>query len=260
MGLFGRKKKAEKEAQKALEIERRAQQLQKEREQTVQAQKQAAIQKKDDDRQQVLQDMRQISAKVELWNKKVAKLESDRDEVRTKLLAYSQKKLPLPETLARKHERIKKDLKLAQGQLTTLENTKSNLEAAQNNAYLVEGVEQGSAAIERIAPSTERVEEVLGKAQDQEADIEEANSIFLADAQKVAYDEDDLLEELNQFSVEQGLAEPQQVQQKPQTAEAIPSPPDTAPTPARQPQPAPATITVDPAEEEMRRLEKSLAA
>ncbi len=258
MGLFNlKKKKAEKQAALAAAQAQAAQaqanlvaQRKAAAEKTA-AQAAAAKRAANDQKQELaITEMRSIKEKIALWQKKVDKLQADKKEVLGRLADAKKRGVRMNEADKRKLAKVNKDIKLTQGQLETLESKLSGIEQAAANVSVVDTIEGANTVTEKIAKPVDEVQDVLQKAEEQRQDLEEANMEFLLEGNRIDYDEDELLEDLQDFENEQAYEA---------GAVAAPAVPAVAPAvPMKTPAfPAREAVTTedDEIEAEMRRQE-----
>lgn len=203
MGLFNlKKKKAEKGAARALEVQRAAEALNAQRVRAAsqqQASKRAAADQKQD---LAISERKAIQEKITLWEKKVAKLENDKKIVMSRMLDSKKKGLKISDVDKRKLAKVKKDQQLTQGQLETLQNKLSGIEMAAANAQITDTISSANETTSQIAKPVEEVAAVLEEAENQQKDLEEANVEFMINAGRTEVDDDELLEDLNEFETE----------------------------------------------------------
>lgn len=259
MGLFNlKKKKAEKQAAQAAAQAQAAHAAA-----TMAAQRKAAAERtaaqaaaskraaNDQKQEMAITEMRSIKEKIALWQKKVDKLNADKKEVLGRLAEAKKRGMRMNEADKRKLAKINKDIKLTQGQLETLESKLSGIEQAAANVSVVDTIEGANTVTEKIAKPVDEVQDVLQKAEEQRQDLEEANMEFLLEGNRVDYDEDELLEDLKDFELQEAYES---------GAVAAPAAPSVAPTvptktpafPSKVPQ---TTTEDDEIEAEMRRQE-----
>lgn len=267
MGLFdSKKKKAEKEAARAAAAAR-AQQAAVEQAAARKAaseratrERAAAKRNESDQRQEMaITEMRSLKEKISLWQKKVDKLQGDKKVILGRLAASKQKGLRLDESDKRRLAKVNKDIKLTQGQLETLENKLSGIEQAAANVSVVDTIAGANDITEKIAKPVDEVQDVLQKAEEQRQDLEEANMEFFLPTGANDYDEDELLEDLDEYIKVEAPITATATGAGPVASGAggIPS----VPTKQPQFQPAPVSTTEDDEiEAEIRRQEmKSMA-
>jgi len=207
MGLFdSKKKKAEKEAARAAAAARAQQQAveqaaaRKAAAERATRERAAAKRNESDQRQELaITEMRSLKEKITLWQKKVDKLQGDKRVILGRLAASKQKGLRLDESDKRRLAKVNKDIKLTQGQLETLENKLSGIEQAAANVSVVDTIAGANDITEKIAKPVEEVQDVLQKAEEQRQDLEDANLEFILPTGGDVYDEDELLEDLDEY-------------------------------------------------------------
>lgn len=234
MGLFNmKKKKAEKEAARAAEVQRAAEALNQQKARAATTQLAAKRAKADQNQDIAITERKAVQEKITLWEKKVAKLENDKKIVLTRMSEANKKGLRMSDVDKRKLAKVKRDIQLTQGQLETLQNKLSNIEMAASNAQITDTISSANTATAKIAKPVEEVAAVLEEAENQQKDLEEANVEFMINANSTAIDDDDILEDLAEFETElayeQGAAAPAAASSSKAGAAGIPSVPTVQP-------------------------------
>lgn len=155
----------------------------------------------------VIGQMRFLQNKIELCEKKLAKHEAEKREIMTQLLPYKQKNIAMPDALKRKLVRSKKDIQITTGHLAALESKLDGIKMAVDNQEVTKVLDDANKVVDAIAPSPTRVEHIIGMAQEQAANLEEANNAFIIGASMgmELVDDDDLEAQLAEYEVGHGI-------------------------------------------------------
>lgn len=260
MGLFDRKKKREeKEAQRraaeaaaAKQAAERAAAAKSAAERTARQRAAAKRAEADQKQEMAITEMRSIKEKIAMWQKKVEFLQSEKKKVLAKMALDKEKNIRFKDEDKKKLADTNRKIKITQGQLETLEAKLTGIEQAAANVSVVDTLATANDVTDKISKPIDEVQDVLQKAEDQRAELEEANLEFMLPSRHDVIDDDELLADLEDFEKEQAYDAAQAAPAHP--APAIPSVPTNKPA-------VPATVAAagspeeDEIEAEMRRME-----